>query len=171
MHPAFAQFIQRFQAQTRARGPSNGGCHREPSASGEAEPRDPRDEDRAPHEHPLRRAFSGHPGVRRPLRFLAYKLELSEAQVTQFAKILDELKVERAQAEVDERRSLLGIADALAGEIFDKAKVTEATEHRVRSAQKLRDAVSEALAQTHALLQPAQRERLAYLVRTGRISI
>lgn len=171
MHPAFAQFIQRYQAHAQGCGPTSSGCHSEASASGEAEPRDPREEDRAPHEHPWRRAFGGHPGVRRPLRFLAYKLEMSEAQVTQFAKILDELKVERAQSEVDERRSLLGIADALAGDTFDKAKVAEATGYRVRSAEKLRDAVSKALEQTHALLQPSQRERLAYLVRTGRISI
>src|SRR6516225_2848930 len=39
-------------------------------------------------------------GVRRPLRFLAYKLELDESQVAQLARILDELKTERAQGEV-----------------------------------------------------------------------
>ena len=54
------------------------------------------------------RGFGGHGpggeedgggfGVRRPLRFLAYKLELDEKQVTELAKILDELKTERAQA-------------------------------------------------------------------------
>jgi len=44
-------------------------------------------------------------GVRRPLRFLAYKLELDEAQVTELAAILADLKTERAQARVDERRS------------------------------------------------------------------
>jgi len=37
-------------------------------------------------------------GVRRPLRFLAYKLELDERQVSELARILDELKTERAQA-------------------------------------------------------------------------
>src|SRR5690349_282243 len=40
-------------------------------------------------------------GVRRPLRFLAYRLNLSETQVEELAKILDELKTERAQAAVD----------------------------------------------------------------------
>src|SRR5579885_3535564 len=42
-------------------------------------------------------------GVRRPLRFLAYKLNLNEEQVAELAKILDELKTERAQAAVDDR--------------------------------------------------------------------
>src|SRR5664279_5847640 len=37
---------------------------------------------------------SGAFGVRRPLRFLAYKLELDERQVGELARILDELKTE-----------------------------------------------------------------------------
>src|SRR5437867_3740162 len=35
-------------------------------------------------------------GVRRPLRFLAYKLDLDERQVSELAKILTDLKTERA---------------------------------------------------------------------------
>src|SRR4051794_11042238 len=35
-------------------------------------------------------------GVRRPLRFLAYKLELDDRQVSELARILNELKTERA---------------------------------------------------------------------------
>src|SRR5262249_11994363 len=41
--------------------------------------------------------FGGSFGVRRPLRFLAFKLELDEGQVTELAKILNDLKTERAQ--------------------------------------------------------------------------
>jgi hypothetical protein len=37
----------------------------------------------------------------------------------------------------------------------------------VRSAAKLRDALTRALAAIHAMLGPEQRERFAYLVRTG----
>ena len=55
-------------------------------------------------------------GVRRPLRFLAHKLDLDEKQVVQLARILDELKTERAQAAVDDRRTLAEFADALAGD-------------------------------------------------------
>src|SRR5207245_5643235 len=43
-------------------------------------------------------------GVRRPLRFLAHKLDLDEKPVVLLAGILDELKTERAQAAVDDRR-------------------------------------------------------------------
>src|SRR3954471_4104114 len=45
-------------------------------------------------------------GVRRPLRFMAHRLELNEKQVAELAAILDELKTERAQAAVDHRRSV-----------------------------------------------------------------
>lgn len=113
----------------------------------------------------------GGMGVRRPLRFMAYKLDLNQQQVDQLAKILDDLKTERAQAAVEERRVLAHFADALGGDAFDAAKVKEAGKLRVESAEKLRAAVENALAQTHALLQPEQRQRLSYLLRTGVLTI
>ncbi len=106
-------------------------------------------------------------GVRRPLRFLAYKLELDERQVSELARILDELKTERAQAEVDRRRTLSAFADAVGGEQFDQARAKEAADLRVATAERLRDAVTKALARIHGLLRNEQRERLAYLIRTG----
>jgi Spy/CpxP family protein refolding chaperone len=110
-------------------------------------------------------------GVRRPLRFLAHKLELDDRQVGELAKILDELKTERAQAEVDRRRTLSAFADAVSGEAFNQARAAEGAGLRVASAERLRDAVTKALAQIHALLDNDQRERLAYLIRTGTLVI
>ena len=110
-------------------------------------------------------------GVRRPLRFLAYKLELDERQVAELAKILDELKTERAQAEVDRRRSLSAFADAVAGDTFDDAKAKQAAGARVATAERLRDAVTSALGRLHGLLDKEQRERLAYLIRTGVLTL
>ena len=116
--------------------------------------------------------FGGGPfGVRRPLRFLAYKLELDEKQVTELARILDELKTERAQGEVDRRRSLSAFADAVGGPTFDGARAKEAAQLRVATAERLRDAVTGALGRLHALLDDAQRERLAYLIRTGVLAL
>jgi Spy/CpxP family protein refolding chaperone len=109
--------------------------------------------------------------VRRPLRFLAYKLDLDDRQVTELAKILDELKTERAQAEVDRRRSLAALADAVGGASFDEARAGEAGKLRVTTAERLRDAVSTALQKIHVLLDPEQREKLAYLIRTGTLTI
>jgi Spy/CpxP family protein refolding chaperone len=110
-------------------------------------------------------------GVRRPLRFLAYKLNLSEAQVNALARILNDLKTERAQGAVDNRRTVAGFADAVAGDSFDEAKARGAAEERVKSAARLRDAVVKALGEIHAILQPGQREQLAYLIRTGTLLI
>jgi Spy/CpxP family protein refolding chaperone len=116
-------------------------------------------------------AGGGPFGVRRPLRFLAYKLELSEQQVGELARILGELKTERAQADVDGRRSVAAFADAVGGDAFDAAKAGEAAALRVKSAERLRDAVVGALGRIHALLTPDQRSKLAYLIRTGTVSI
>ena len=110
-------------------------------------------------------------GVRRPLRFLAYKLELDERQVSELARILDELKTERAQAEVDRRRSLSAFADAVGGDAFDDARAKDAAATRVATAERLRDAVTGALKRLHALLDKEQRERLAYLIRTGVLAL
>lgn len=110
-------------------------------------------------------------GVRRPLRFLAHKLDLDERQMAALARILDELKTERAQAEVDRRRTVAAFADALSGDTFDSAKAGEGGELRVQSEARLREAVLKALQQIHAVLNPDQRTRLAYLIRTGTLSI
>jgi Spy/CpxP family protein refolding chaperone len=110
-------------------------------------------------------------GVRRPLRFLAHKLDLDDRQVAELARILDELKTERAQAEVDRRRTLSAFADALSGDAFDATKAAEGGALRVRSAERLRDAVLKALGQIHAVLNAEQRVRLAYLIRTGTLAV
>jgi len=110
-------------------------------------------------------------GVRRPLRFLAYKLELDERQVAELARVLDELKTERAQGEVDRRRSLTAFADSVGVETFDEARAKEAGALRVATAERLRDAVTKALGRIHALLDADQRERFAYLIRTGALAI
>ena len=114
---------------------------------------------------------SGPFGVRRPLRFLAFKLGLDEAQIGTLARILDELKTERAQAEVDARRALAALADAIEAPTFDAEKARQGATLRVTGAERLRDAVVSALARLHALLTPEQRARLAYLIRTGTILV
>ena len=110
-------------------------------------------------------------GVRRPLRFLAHQLDLDERQVSELARILDELKTERAQAEVDRRRTVAAFADAVAGDTFDATKAADGGDLRVKSAERLRAAVIQALQRIHAVLNPEQRGRLAYLIRTGTLAL
>src|SRR6266704_3159080 len=79
-------------------------------------------------------------GVRRPLRFLAFQLGLEEAQTRELARILDELKTERAQASVDHRRMSAALADLLAEDSFDATRAAEAGRARVESAERMRQA-------------------------------
>jgi Spy/CpxP family protein refolding chaperone len=110
-------------------------------------------------------------GVRRPLRFLAHKLDLDEKQVVQLARILDELKTERAQAAVDERRTLAEFADALAGDNFDAAKAGAAGQRRVESNKRVGEILVGSLQQIHAMLNPEQRQRIAHLIRAGILAV
>jgi Spy/CpxP family protein refolding chaperone len=123
--------------------------------------------DRTEHHHWSGDDFAGGFGVRRPLRFLAWKLGLGESQVEQFAAIINELKTERAQSAVDDRRALALYADAAQGEVFDAGKAAEAASLRSESEARLQKRVSESLASMHALLDGEQRGKLAYLLRTG----
>lgn len=110
-------------------------------------------------------------GVRRPLRFLAFKLGLDDAQTAELAAILDDLKTERAQAAVDHRRMTSAVADLFVAAAFDAPKVAQAGASRVTSATRLADAQAKALQRVHAMLDGEQRKAFAYLLRTGVIAI
>ncbi len=91
--------------------------------------------------------------------------------MAELARILDELKIERAQADVDQRRTVAAFADAIEGPVFGEDRAKEGGAQRVTSAERLRDAVVRALAQIHAVLDEEQRKRLAYLIRTGTLAL
>jgi len=110
-------------------------------------------------------------GVRRPLRFLAWKLDLDEKQVTELAKVLTDIKTERAQADVDARRTATVLADLAAAAEFDQAKAKEVADLKVKSAQRVQDALVQTLSRLHAILSPEQREKLAHLIRTGTLQL
>ncbi|MFI5371471.1 MAG: periplasmic heavy metal sensor [Candidatus Eisenbacteria bacterium] len=160
MHPRMMSFVREHHEHS-------GGCGCGPSAAFVPWSRH--------HRHlsdPGGPPFGGGPfGVRRPLRFLAWKLGLREEQVAELAGILNELKTERAQHEVDDRRALSLLADAVAGETFDAARAEEASRLRVESAQRLQTQVAKALGRIHALLDAEQRGRIAYLMRSGALAM
>jgi len=110
-------------------------------------------------------------GVRRPLRHMAHKLDLDDEQIDILAGILNVLKTERAQARLDEQRSVAGIADAFAGDDFDTVAAAEALSLRVAAAERLKEEVLITLQKTHEMLDPEQRKRLAYLLRSGQLTI
>lgn len=123
-------------------------------------------------------AFGGDPlfgaaglGVRRPLRFLALRLRLEEAQLSQLARILERVKLEREQAAVDLRRAASEAADALESAELAQAPLDAAAERRLAAARRVQDAVSQALRDLHRLLTPEQREELARLIRAGAVRL
>jgi hypothetical protein len=110
-------------------------------------------------------------GVRRPLRFLSWRLELSSEQTASLARILERLKLERAQASLDQRRAASELADALEAEAFGRTQVSAAGERRAAAARRVEEAVAKALEDLHGLLDAEQRGQLAELLRTGAIRI
>ena len=110
-------------------------------------------------------------GVRRPLRYMAHRLDLDDEQIDKLAAILNTLKTERAQARLDEQRSVAKIAEAIEGEAFDENKVEGALQLRVAAAERLKAEVLATLHKTHEMLDAEQRKRLAYLLRSGQLTI
>jgi Spy/CpxP family protein refolding chaperone len=54
---------------------------------------------------------------------------------------------------------------------FDETKAKAIAAERSKSAERLQDAVARALGRIHAVLDEEQRKKLAYLLRTGALSI
>lgn len=111
------------------------------------------------------RGRGGPLGGRRPLRFLSWKLGLSEEQVRSVASILSELKTTRAAAHVERRRAAARYAEAMEGAEFDSEKIAEALAHQEAADASLREATRSALEQLHALLDESQRGALGLLLR------
>ena len=110
-------------------------------------------------------------GVRRPLRFMARQLDLDESQVAELAAILDDLKMQRAQARLDRRRAVSVFADVFLEDTFDAERVKEACSSRADSERAVEEAVAKALERTFALLDEEQRKRLSYLLRSEGLTI
>jgi hypothetical protein len=110
-------------------------------------------------------------GVRRPLRFLAHKLDLTDEQTSRLARLLERMKLERAQAALDLRRAAADLADAIEAERFDAAAVEAAGQRRVEAARRVEETVGRTLGELHAQLEPAQRAAFAELLRTGAVRI
>jgi hypothetical protein len=109
--------------------------------------------------------------MHRTLKFMTHALSLREPQVQELARILAALETERAQAAVDQRRSLGAFADAMSGEGFDQDKAKQGAEVRAQSGDRLRKAILDTLQKTHALLDTPQRQEIAHMLRTGALTI
>ncbi len=112
----------------------------------------------------------GNLGVRRPLRFLTWRLDLSREQAAKAARVIERIKIEREQANVDLRRAAAEMADAVDGETFDRERMQAAQERRIEAARNTQEVVSRGLEEFHEFLDEDQRETFAALIRSREIS-
>ena len=106
-------------------------------------------------------------GVRRPLRHLAWKLNLNEDQVRGLVDILDRLKTAYGQARLDRQRATSDVAAAFGNDTSDDAQMRSALESRTRATDALNKELLTALEALYALLNAEQRREFAYLLRSG----
>ena len=119
---------------------------------------------RSEHTYESRRHGRSNFGVRRPLRYLTYHLDLDETQTRKVATILDQLKHEREQSKLDESRTVSDLADLVTNPDLSVDMLKEALAPRVDSAERLQLAVARAVQQLAVVLDPDQRAELAYLL-------
>lgn len=113
---------------------------------------------------------AGSFGVRRPLRYLSYQLDLDESQRRQIAAALDAVKIEREQAALDEKKMVSDVADLVGAEAdagLDTDALKEVLSPRIRASERLQKRIAKALKQIVEVLDPDQRQEFAYLLRTG----
>lgn len=114
--------------------------------------------------HAKRGAHGGGFGVRRPLRYLGYKLDLDDDQMRRIAAIMDVLKLEREQANLDEARTVTEVASLVTKEGLSMEDLQAALAPRVSSSEKLNLAVARAIQDIVEMLDVEQREEFAYLL-------
>ncbi len=106
-------------------------------------------------------------GVRRPLRHLAWKLNLDETQIRDVVDVLDRLKTAYNQARLDQDRSTSEIAAAFSASEFDTEHVSSALGMRTRASEALNVELLAAVQRIFELLNSDQRREFAYLLRSG----
>ncbi len=113
----------------------------------------------------------GNFGVRRPLRYLSYQLDLDESQTRKVASILNRLKTEQEQVALDHKRSVAALADLLTGDEPLDEELRVALHPRMNSAEHMCSEVGGAIKSLYAVLDSDQRERLADLLSSGSIAL
>ena len=117
------------------------------------------------------RGFGSGFGVPRPLRFLAMRLELDAGQTAEVAKIIERVKIERAQSAVDLRRASSEIAETLEAGDFDRDRARKIRDLRLEASRRVHDALAQAIEDLYRVLDDEQRKRLATLIRSGALEL
>lgn len=110
-------------------------------------------------------------GVRRPLRYLAHRLDLDDSQMRRMASVLNQLKNEREQAQLDDKRSVTALAELLAEGTPTLEEVREVLAPRVSGAERLNDETARALIAISEFLDEDQRDEFINLMLTGAFTL
>lgn len=112
-------------------------------------------------------------GVRRPLRYLAHRLDLDESQVRRMASVLNQLKTEREQATLDEKRTVSALAKLMADSetLPTLEEVRQVLAPRLESTDKLNGEIAKAVVSISDFLDDDQRDEFVSLLLTGAISL
>jgi Spy/CpxP family protein refolding chaperone len=110
-------------------------------------------------------------GVRRPLRYLSHHLDLDESQVRRLATVLNSLKTEREQVELDEKRTVAAMANLLESGTPTLDEVREVLDVRVKSAELLKEETAKSLVSISDFLDEDQRQEFIKLLLTNSFSL
>ena len=103
-------------------------------------------------------------GVRRPLRYLAHRLDLDDSQVRRLAAVLNALKTEREQAALDERRSVAAIAELVENGVPTLDESRAALEARSTTTERLNEQTAKAVVAIADLLDEDQRKKFSAML-------
>ncbi|MDH3641625.1 MAG: hypothetical protein OES38_05985 [Gammaproteobacteria bacterium] len=106
-------------------------------------------------------------GVRRPLRYLSYQLDLDERQRRHIAAALDRLKIEREQGKLDKKKTVSALAELVTRDDVSVDELRRALSPRVASTENLQIVIATAVQEIASVLDPDQREEFAHLLRSG----
>ena len=110
-------------------------------------------------------------GVRRPLRYLSYHLDLDESQQRAIAASFERLKLEREQAKLDRKKSDAALADAFEHKDASVDDLRQVLAPRAQIDTNMQAVIAKELFEISAVLEDAQREEFAHLLRTGVIKL
>lgn len=106
-------------------------------------------------------------GIRRPLRYLSYHLDLDESQRRSVAASFERIKLEREQVELDHKKLDASLADQFARADVSVDDLRQTLAPRTQSDANMQTVVAKELYEISAILDAEQREEFAHLLRTG----
>ena len=114
-----------------------------------------------------RRARHGGFGVRRPLRYLSYHLDLDDAQRRKVAASFERVKLEREQAKLDRSKCDANVADVFLEDDISVDGLQRALAQRTEIEGNMQAVIAKELYEIANVLDEEQRDEFAHLVRTG----